>query len=91
MPTVPEAELLFVQRLILRCVREAPGRFPRSGLAKLLVGSNSRQMQELHDHRFYGRLRRYRRRDVLHHVDVLLQQGYLAPDEDEHVIPVPVG
>ena len=90
MARIAEAELPFVQRLILRCVREEPGRFPRSGLAKLLAGSDSRHMQELRDHPFYGRLRQYRRRDVLHHVAVLLQQGYLALDGDEHVIPAPV-
>lgn len=90
MARIPEAQLPFVQRLILRCVREDPGRFPRSGLAKLLVGSNSRHIQELHEHRFYGWLSRYRQRDTLHHVDVLLQQGYLALDGDEHVGPAPV-
>ena len=80
------SELEYIQRLIVDCVRDNPGRLNRSELAKLLVGSNSLSMDEWKGNGWNGRLRGMTRKSVTEDVDILLQQGYLALDSQRHVI-----
>lgn len=75
-----------LQATIVACVRALPGELPRSGLAKVLVGSDSVRTLNWLGHPFFGVLQAYPRKVVLHHVDVLLQQKVLALDQHDHVI-----
>jgi hypothetical protein len=75
-----------VQRVILECVRRHPGRFSRSGLAKLLVGSTSSRVGELVEHPDYGRLAQYGRKSITTDIDILVDQGYLALDVHQLLI-----
>lgn len=55
-------ELTLMQRLILACVQRQPGQFSRSGLAKLLAGSQSKRLGEAQNSPDYGRQARYSRK-----------------------------
>jgi ATP-dependent DNA helicase RecQ len=76
-----------VREVILSCVRALPGRLPRSGLAKLLVGSGAARMAEFRGHDFYNRLEGHTRTEVQAWVDELLAQGALVTGPDGHVMP----
>ena len=52
------------QSLIRDCVAAHPGLFTISGLAKLLVGSQSQRVSDSHDSLFYGRFRGHKRKQV---------------------------
>jgi hypothetical protein len=63
-----------VQQAILNIVGKYPGRFSRSGLAKMLVGAKSWQEPDFPE---YGRFFQYRRkRDRLSGRDVRLQRSW---------------
>ena len=66
--------------LILACVQDLAYRLPRSGVAKLLVGSPSQGMAGYRGHCLYGRLNGHGRGDVLAVVDRLLAEGSLVSD-----------
>lgn len=83
----PTAQLSAVQQTILDCVFTHAGRFTRSGLAKLLAGSRSQRHPELGALPEYGRLADHGRKAITFEVDILLQQGYLALDNDGCLIP----
>ena len=53
-------QLTPVQQAILDVVRKYPGRFSRSGLAKMLVGAKSWQDTSFPE---YGRFSQHRRKD----------------------------
>ncbi len=72
------------QQTILDVVRRYPGRFTRSGLAKMLVGAKSWSDAEFPD---YGRFAGRSRKDVTFDIDVLLQQGFMALDGHERLVP----
>ena len=72
---------------IIGCVRAIPGKLPRSGVAKLLIGSESERVRDFYDHPFYNRLAGHSRSEVLSEVDRLLTDGQLAQDENEYLIP----
>ena len=78
-------QLTPVQQTILDVVRKYPGRFSRSGLAKLLVGAKSWQDTSFPE---YGRFSQHRRKDVGYQVEVMLQQGQLQLDGRDCLIPV---
>ena len=88
--TVPESvattetyrtdELTEVHQIILACVRSLPGQLPRSGVAKLLVGSSSKRITRFKTHPYYGQLANYTRTAITREVDVLLKRGYLTLD-----------
>lgn len=78
------SQLTSLQKTILNVVRKYPGQFTRSGLAKMLVGAKSWQNKDFPE---YGRLSKYRRKDIGYQVDILLQQAYLQLDSHEHLIP----
>ncbi|RLE29426.1 hypothetical protein DRJ54_04650, partial [Candidatus Acetothermia bacterium] len=63
---------------VLECVAAFPERLPRSGVARLLVGSSSQRVAAYREHPLFGRLRGRRRDTVMAEVDVLLSWGYLA-------------
>jgi ATP-dependent DNA helicase RecQ len=73
-------ELTEVQRIILACVRSLPGQLPRSGVAKLLVGSSSKRITRFKTHPYYGQLTNCTRKAVTREVDVLIKRGYLTLD-----------
>lgn len=79
-------ELSRLQRDILDVVSRYPGRFSRSGLAKMLVGAKSWQNADFPD---YGRFSAHGRKDITYQIDILLQQGFLALDSREHVVLSP--
>jgi len=82
----PIGQLTPVQQAILACTRDNPGRFSRSELAKLLVGSRSSRAGALADHPDFGRLAGYGRKAVTVDIDILLQQGYLVLDHGGRMV-----
>ena len=83
-----QPELTALQQVILDAVRRYPGQFSRSGLAKMLVGARSWEDASYPE---YGHLAGYRRKDVAYQVDILCQQGFIALDGRERLIPSPQG
>jgi len=81
-PSAPVDELTDI---ILECVRVLPGKMPRSGVAKLLVGSKSERVEEYRTHPLYNRLAGHSRGDVMVQVDRLLATGRLFQDESAHL------
>ncbi len=73
-----------LQQDILDVVYRHSGRFSRSGLAKMLVGAKSWQDTDFPD---YGRFSSHRRKDITYQIDILVQQGFLALDSKEHLVP----
>ena len=67
----------------MNAVRQYPGQFSRSGLAKMLVGAKSWQDRDFPE---YGRFASYGRKDITYQIDILLQQGFLELDGQEHLI-----
>lgn len=78
-------QLTPVQQAILDVVSKYPGRFSRSGLAKMLVGAKSWQDTSFSE---YGRFSPYRRKDMSYQVEIMLQQGQLQLDGRDCLIPV---
>ena len=78
-------QLTPVQQAVLDVVGKYPGRFSRSGLAKMLVGAKSWQDTSFPE---YGRFSQHRRKDVGYQVEVMLQQGQLQLDGRDCLIPV---
>ncbi len=85
MPHFPADQLSSWQHTILDVVHRYPGRFSRSGLAKMLVGARSWQDTSYAE---YGRLSSQRRKDVDYLVDILLQQEHIQLDGNNCLIPV---
>jgi len=73
------AQETLVIESILACVNDLPEQLPRSGIAKLLVGSASERMEEYQGHSLYNALAGYQRNDVLMQVDDLLERKLLEP------------
>lgn len=76
---------------ILDCVRSLPGRLPRSGVAKVLVGSESERVGELRSHPLYNCLPGRNRVDVTAQVDVLIEMGLVAQDGKGRLVPGSAG
>ena len=83
------SELTAVQQTILASAGRNPGRYSRSGLAKLLVGSRSSLTAGLANDPDFGRLAGHGRKSVTFEINILIQQGYLALDHNQHVVPGP--
>jgi hypothetical protein len=79
------SQLTSLQKTILDVVRKYPGQFSRSGLAKMLVGAKSWQDKHFPD---YGRLTNHTRKAVTTDINILVQQGYLALNGRNHLIPI---
>jgi len=82
----PSAQLTPLQQTILDVVHTYPGQFSRRGLAKMLVGAKSWQDTDFPE---YGRLSKYRRKDLGYQVDILLQQHFLQMDVHDRLAPSP--
>ena len=80
------SELVYIQRIIVACVRDNSGRLNRSELAKLLVGSRALEMAKWEGSRWHNQLRGMNRKSVTGDVDILLQQGYLDLNSHEKVV-----
>jgi len=80
------SDLVYIQRIIVACVRDNSGRLNRSELAKLLVGSRALEMAKWEGNRWNGRLRGMTRKSVTGDIDILLQQGYLALDSHQLMV-----
>lgn len=87
MPRIPAVQLSAIQQAILACAGDYPAQFTRSALAKLLAGSRSRRVGDLADNPYYGRLSDYSRKAITFEIDILLQQGFLALDLNERLVP----
>ena len=83
----PPDQLSPIQQTILTCISDNPARFSRSALAKLLVGSTSTRTAGLAEHPDSGRLAGRGRKEITFEVDILLQQGYLALDQYDKLLP----
>ncbi|HRQ42415.1 MAG TPA: hypothetical protein PLD25_31250 [Chloroflexota bacterium] len=77
--------LTSLQQNILDIVHTYPGRFTRSGLAKMLVGAKSWQDREFPE---YGRFSKYRRKEIGYQIEILLQQAQLQVDGHNCLVPV---
>ena len=84
MTDLSQDQLSQLQRDVLDVVYRYPGRFSRSGLAKILVGAKSWQDADFPD---YGRFSSHRRKDITYQIDILLQQGFLTLDGQAHLVP----
>jgi hypothetical protein len=71
-----------IDRAILECVKSLPNRLPRSGVAKLLVGSSSERVEAYQSHPLYNSLDGESRSRVLERVDRLLENGQLQKAEN---------
>ena len=78
-----------IQETILSVAGRNPGRLTRSGLAKLLVGSQSSRATGLSADPDYGRLSDHGRKAITFEIDILIQQSYLVLDQNQHVMPGP--
>ncbi len=76
-------QLTALQQTLLDIVRKYPGRFSRSGLAKMLAGAKSWQGREYPE---YGRFSGYGRKNITYQIDILLQQGFLTLDGRNRLI-----
>ena len=75
-----------VIKAIFECVRLLPNALPRSGVAKLLVGSGSKRVDEFRSHPLYNRLSGLSRTDVMTQVDALIEIGLLTQDAKGHLV-----
>ena len=80
------SDLVYIQRIIVACVRDNPGRLNRSELAKLLVGSRALEMAKWEGNRWHNQLRGMTRKSVMGDIDILLQQAYLDLNSYEKVV-----
>jgi ATP-dependent DNA helicase RecQ len=75
-----------IERLILECVKSLPAQLPRSGVARLLVGSLSERVELLLSHPLYDCLEGKSRSEVMMYVDKLLENGQLQLVEDGYLM-----
>jgi hypothetical protein len=78
-----------IQETILVVAGRNAGRYSRSGLAKLLVGSRSSWAASLANHPDFGRLADHGRKEITFEIDILIQQSFLDLDHTQHVVPGP--
>ena len=81
----PINQLTPLQQAILNIVRKYPGQFSRSGLAKMLAGAKSWQNTDFPE---YGRFASHTRKAVTTDIEILVQQGYLALNGRNQLIPI---
>lgn len=76
-----------IQMIILACVHSLPGQLPRSGIAKLLAGSESQRVAAYTDHPDYGRLSHLPRKVIMQEIDALINRRDMALDQKSRLIP----
>ena len=85
-PGVGDNKTEQIKLAILECIRALPSKLPRSGVAKLLIGSGSERVQEYRNHPMYKRLAGCRRDEVMIQIDELLESGKIIKDEHSYLI-----
>lgn len=83
----PKAGAPEVQQAILDCVQTYPGELPRSGIAKVLVGSHSSRVSSYQSSPFYDRFPNHTQKRMMHAVDDLIVHGQLQLDGDRVTLP----
>jgi len=76
----------FIRNSILECVRSFPGELPRSGVAKILVGSSSSRIEKFTSHPLYNKLAGHSRSNIMAVIDAMLQEELIIQDEDRHLL-----
>lgn len=86
--TTPSGDhtLTDVQEAIIRCVKTFPGQLPRSGVAKLLVGSDSARVAQYTGYQDYARFSHLPRHAVMAEVDKLIEENVIRLDEQGYLI-----
>ncbi len=79
-------ELNKLQQAILECVHFLPGQLPRSGIAKLLVGSPSGRIEAFRKHPLYGRFSEHTRDEAMREIDGMIEMGHIAVNENGKVV-----
>ncbi|MGB1251792.1 MAG: RQC domain-containing protein [Candidatus Promineifilaceae bacterium] len=69
-----------MQHTIYYCAHTFSGKLNRSEIAKLLQGSASQRIEKLQSSVYFGRLADQTRKSIMHHLNVLIQQGLLETD-----------
>ncbi len=82
-------QLTQLQKTILSVAGRNRGLYSRSGLAKLLAGSKSSWAAGLANDPDFGRLADRGRKEITFEIDILIQQGFLALDHAQQIIPGP--
>lgn len=75
-----------IEDLILECIKSLPAQLPRSGVARLLVGSLSERVEEFQLHPLYDRLEGKSRSEVMVYVDKLLENGQLQKANNGNLV-----
>ena len=75
-----------VEELIIECINSLPGVLPRSGVAKLLVGSKSKRVEDYQSHSLYNCLENLTRTEVMVYVDKLLEKGILFKNKKGNLL-----
>lgn len=86
MQDIDQQELTPIQQAIMSCVRDEPGQWSRSSLAKLLVGSKSSRAAAMGDHPNCGRLANHGRKEITFEIDILIQQHLLSTDHQGKLV-----
>ena len=74
-----------IQLTLRKCVYAFNGTLRRSEIAKLLIGSKSVRIDGLQESEFFGQLPNHTRKSIIHHLDILTQQGLLHVDVNGRV------
>ena len=77
---------LKIEQAVLECVHTYPGQLPRSGVAKLLIGSFSQRTEVYRTHSLYNRLHGYSRGEVMQIIDLMLGQNRLIKNDYGYLI-----
>ena len=85
MTRLADQPLSSIQTTIRQCVLAFNGQLKRSEIAKLLAGSASQRIEGLQSSDYFGRLSAHKRKSIMHHLDVLIQQGLLEMDVYDRV------
>lgn len=88
-------DLSEIKQLITKCACSIPAQLPRSGIAKLLVGSLAGDILQFKIHPLYGCLAGHSRKEILKYVDEMIQDGTLIKGVAGHIeigqsIPPPI-
>jgi ATP-dependent DNA helicase RecQ len=75
-----------VDKAVLACVETLGHCLPRSGVAKLLVGSQSQRVAAYRGHALFASLRQQTRDSVMARVDALLAAGHMAADDRGYLV-----
>lgn len=81
-----ERSVLTVPNAILDCVEAFPEILTKNAMSRILVGSESVQVQDFATHPVFGKLRGYSRREVSRYVDEMIRDNQLQYTENDRLI-----